>query len=77
VVGALKRGKGLECVWGGGGGEEIIWTCKEFGSIGLSYLCGERESATEQPVKPSIQRDDDKQTIQTLVITAGRRKKES
>jgi hypothetical protein len=52
---------------------------EEFGSIGLSYVCGEREReskrATDRLVKPSIQRDDYKQTIQTLVITAGRRKK--
>jgi hypothetical protein len=36
---------------------------EEFGSIGLSYLCGERERVreTDRPVKPSIQRDDDKQ----------------
>lgn len=68
---------------GGGGRRERNYLdmqrVEEFGSIGLSYLCGERERerANDQPVKPSIQRDDDKQTIQTLVITAGRRKKES
>jgi len=49
---------------------------EEFGSIGLSYLSGEGERESKWPTgETSIQRDDDKQTIQTLVITAGRQKK--
>jgi hypothetical protein len=48
VVGALKRGKGVEWVRVGRQRNYLdMQRVEEFGSIGLSYLCGERERESE------------------------------